>query len=54
VTHNSSSLRRAYLRRCKHSSPEQKLTWLAAAVDFARATRHARGASEPAKERLAS
>lgn len=26
-----------YLRRCKESSPEQKLDWLAAAVEFARA-----------------
>lgn len=24
-----------YLRRCKHSSPETKLKWLAAALDFA-------------------
>ncbi len=26
-----------YLRRCKESTPEQRMDWLAAAVEFARA-----------------
>ena len=31
----SFSFDRDYLRLCKESSPEQKLDWLAAAVEFA-------------------
>jgi len=30
---------RDYLRRCKHSTPEQKLDWLAAAREFASMTK---------------
>ena len=32
---------REYLRRSKHSTPEQKLTWLAAAGELVIATRNA-------------
>jgi len=28
---------REYLRRCKYSSPESKLQWLAAALEFSQA-----------------
>lgn len=31
----SSLLSKDYLKRCKYSSPESKLEWLAAAVQFA-------------------
>jgi hypothetical protein len=31
----SSQFDKEYLKRCKYSSPESKLEWLAAAVEFA-------------------
>jgi hypothetical protein len=34
-TKSPSSVDRDYLRRCKESTPEQRLDWLAAAVEFA-------------------
>jgi len=39
------SFDREYLRRCKASTPEQKLNWLAAAVKFASASKKSKASS---------
>jgi hypothetical protein len=43
----------AYLRRTKHATPEQKLDWLAAAGDFARAKKTKRTAVHDGRDNVA-